>query len=291
MGIVLAFVSSIFAAMTTILAKYGLKDVPSHLATAIRTIVVLVFSWIVVFIFGGGYQGVKENWHWLILSGLGTGFSWLCYYRALAIGNVNKVVPIDKCSTVLTMILAFIFLGDHLSFWKIFGMVVMLAGTFLMIRKKQEDSHREKPLWLFYAIGSCVFASLTSVFAKLGLQSVDANVATAIRTWIVLAMAWAMVFLTGQQRSIGKITKRDMTFLILSGLSTGLSWLFYFSALKMEEASVVAPIDKLSVLFTMVLSFVLLNEKFSLREWIGLVLLVAGTLLIALEETLPFFLF
>lgn len=291
MGVILALISSIFAALTTILAKYGLKDVPSHLATAIRTVIVLLFSWIVVFIFGGGYQGVKENWYWLILSGLGTGLSWLCYYRALSIGNVNKVVPIDKCSTVLTMILAFIFLGERLSFWKITGMIVMLAGTFLMIRKKQEDAHRERPLWLLYAIGSCVFASLTSVFAKLGLQNVDSNVATAIRTWIVLAMAWAMVFITGQQKNIGTITKSDMVFLILSGLSTGLSWLFYFSALKMEEASVVAPIDKLSVLFTMLLSLVLLKEKFSLREWIGLILLVSGTLLIALQEVLPFFLF
>ena len=253
MWILYAFGSAFFAGATSILAKIGVKDVDSHVATAIRTIVVLIFSWLMVFIVGS--QGTiadisTRTFIFLILSGLATGASWLCYFKALQLGDVNKVVPIDKSSTILTMILAFIFLGENITINMIIGMIGIGIGTYLMIQKKEESNKiiRGKS-WIVYAVLSAVFASLTSILAKVGIENVESNLGTAIRTIVVLIMAWVIVFVTQKQNDVKKIDKRSLIFIILSGIATGGSWLCYYKALQDGLASIVVPIDKLSILF------------------------------------------
>lgn len=282
MWILFAFGSAFFAGITAILAKIGIERVPSNLATALRTIVVLAFSWLMVFVVGS--QGTigeitPRTLLFLVLSGLATGASWLCYFRALQRGDVNKVAPIDKSSTVLTILLAFVLLGEPISAPQVFGVVAIGAGTLLMIAKKPAAAGAAAPGkdWLVYAVLSAVFASLTSIFGKIGVENVESNLGTAIRTVVVLLMAWGMVFLTGEQRELPRIDRRSWVFLILSGLTTGLSWLCYYRALQDGLASVVVPIDKLSILVTILFSRLVLGERLSRKAAVGLVLIVAGT--------------
>lgn len=301
MWLLFAFGSAFFAGLTGILAKCGIKNTDSNVATALRTIVVLIFSWILVFMVGSQNtigDITLRTLLFLVLSGLATGASWLCYFRALQIGDINKVIPVDKSSTVLTMLLAFIFLREELNGIKVISMILIAVGTFLMIQKK-ETSGREELLqektkengkirkwtehaWLIYALGSAVFASLTSILGKVGIQGVESNLGTAIRTIVVLIMAWVVVFVSKKQHTIRSIDGKSGLFLILSGLATGGSWLCYYRALQSGPASVVVPIDKLSLLVTIGFSYLVFHEKLSKKSGIGLVLLVAGTLLLLL---------
>ena len=282
MWIVYAFGSAIFAGLTSILAKCGIRQTDSTVATAIRTIVVLAFSWLMVFVAGsqgqiGSIEG--KTLIFLILSGLATGASWLCYFKALQIGDINKVVPIDKSSTVLTILLAFIFLHEEISLTKAIAVVLIAIGTFMMIEKKDAKPQESKGKgWLFYAVGSAVFASLTAILGKVGISGVESNLGTAIRTVVVLIMAWVMVFATGKQGEIHKVPKNELGFICLSGLATGASWLCYYKALHDGLASVVVPIDKLSILVTIAFSYIVFHEHLSKKAAVGLVLIVAGTL-------------
>ena len=277
-----AFGSAIFAGITAVLAKIGIQKVNSTLATALRTIVVLAFSWLMVFLVGSqGQIGQisRKTLFFLILSGLSTGASWLCYFRALQLGDVNKVAPIDKSSTVLTIILAFLLFGEPLSVPKIIGILGIGIGTLLMIVKKETDKNQvQNRSWLLFAVLSAVFASLTSIFGKIGVENVESNLGTAIRTVVVLVMAWLMVFVTGKQHEIQNISKNSWLFLFLSGITTGLSWLCYYRALQDGPASVVVPIDKLSIVITIVFSYILLKERLSRKAVFGLLLILAGTL-------------
>lgn len=272
--------SAMFAGLTAILAKIGIENVNSTLATALRTVVVLVFSWVMVFIVGS-QSGIGDisgrTLLFLVLSGLATGASWLCYFRALQLGDVNKVTPIDKSSTVLTILLAFILLGEPISLPQAAGVVGIGAGTLLMVSKKETQSEVKGGKWFIYALLSAVFASLTSIFGKIGVENVDSNLGTAIRTIVVLVMAWLMVFITGEQKELRQISRKSWIFLILSGFATGGSWLCYYRALQDGPASVVVPIDKLSILVTIFFSWVVLKEKLSRRAVVGLVLIVLGT--------------
>ena len=273
--------SAFFAGITAVLAKVGMKNVNSTLATAIRTVVVLIFSWWMVFLAGSQAEIARlsgRTLFYLVLSGLSTGASWLCYFRALQLGDVNKVAPIDKSSTVLTILLAFLLLGEPVSAPQIVGVLGIGTGTLLMISRKETDAGgKPDGRWLLFACLSAVFASLTSIFGKIGVEGVESNLGTAIRTVVVLGMAWLMVFVTGQQKGIRRIGRRDWLFLLLSGLSTGLSWLCYYRALQAGPASVVVPVDKLSILVTIVFSRLILREKLSRRAAAGLALLVLGT--------------
>lgn len=272
--------SAMFAGLTAILAKIGIENVNSTLATALRTVVVLVFSWVMVFIVGS-QSGIGDisgrTLLFLVLSGLATGASWLCYFRALQLGDVNKVTPIDKSSTVLTILLAFILLGEPISLPQAAGVVGIGAGTLLMVSKKETQSEVKGGKWFIYALLSAVFASLTSIFGKIGVENVDSNLGTAIRTIVVLVMAWLMVFITGEQKGLRQISRKSWIFLILSGFATGGSWLCYYRALQDGPASVVVPIDKLSILVTIFFSRVVRKEKLSRRAAVGLVLIVLGT--------------
>jgi len=284
MWLLMAVGSAVFAGATAILAKIGIRNTDSNLATALRTVVVLVFSWILVFV-SGAQQGLRglsgENVLFLVLSGLGTGASWICYFRALQLGNVNKVTPIDKSSTVLTMILAFIFLGEGISAPKLIGMVFIGAGTLFMIRKKENvENSSEKKGWLLFAFLSAVFASLTAILGKIGVQGMDSNLGTAIRTIVVLMMAWIIVFVQKKQSQIRKIDLKSWIFLMLSGITTGLSWLCYYRALQDGDASIVVPVDKLSIVVTVAFSFLFLKEKISKVQFAGLIAIVCGTFLL-----------
>ena len=273
--------SAFFAGITAVLAKVGMKNVNSTLATAIRTVIVLIFSWWMVFLVGSQAEITRlsgRTLFYLVLSGLSTGASWLCYFRALQLGDVNKVAPIDKSSTVLTILLAFLLLGEPVSAPQIVGVLGIGIGTLLMISRKETDAEgKPDGRWLLFACLSALFASLTSIFGKIGVEGLESNLGTAIRTVVVLGMAWLMVFVTGQQKGIRHIGRKDWLFLLLSGLSTGLSWLCYYRALQDGPASVVVPVDKLSILVTIVFSRLILHEKLSRRAAVGLALLVLGT--------------
>ena len=279
MWILFAFASAIFAGLTAILAKCGVRRTDSTLATAIRTIVVLAFSWGMVFL-TGAQSGLRDiggkTLLFLVFSGLATGASWLCYFRALQLGDVNKVTPVDKSSTVLTILLAFVLLREPISIYKALGILGVGAGTYLMIEKKAAKSEGKDGLWLPYALGSAVFASLTAILGKLGISGVNSNLGTAIRTGVVLVMAWVMVFVTGKE--IKAVPGRELGFICLSGLATGASWLCYYRALQEGPASIVTPIDKLSILVTVAFSGLVFHEKLSRRAALGLVLLTSGTL-------------
>lgn len=281
MWLFFALGSAFFAGITAVLAKIGIENVNSTLATALRTVVVLAFSWLMVFVVGsqGGIAQISgTTLLFLMLSGLSTGASWLCYFKALQLGDVNKVAPIDKSSTVLTILLAFIFLGEPVSIPQALGVVGIGVGTLLMIAKKEvEDGKPHSKAWLVYAFLSAVFASLTSIFGKIGVENVESNLGTAIRTIVVLVMAWVMLFVTGEQKGIRSIGKKSWVFLFLSGITTGLSWLCYYRALQDGPASVVVPIDKLSILVTIVFSWIVLKEKLTPKAAVGLVLILAGT--------------
>jgi len=283
MWVLYAFGSALFAGLTAILAKCGIRKTDSTVATAIRTIVVLAFSWGMVFLVGSEAQLAEISGRtllFLVLSGLATGASWLCYFRGLQIGDVNKVVPVDKSSTVLTILLAVLFLHETPSWTRGIGMVCIAAGTYLMIEKKQSTgAAKAGGSWLLYAAGSAVFASLTSILGKIGITGVESNLGTAIRTGVVLIMSWMMVFVTGKGAQVRKIPKNELGFICLSGLATGGSWLCYYKALQDGPASVVAPIDKLSILVTILFSYLVFHEKLSKKAAVGLILVVGGTLL------------
>lgn len=287
MWVIFAFASALFAGLTAILAKCGIRKTDSDAATAIRTIVVLLFSWLMVWIVGSGPTITSlsaKTWIFLILSGLATGASWLCYFRALQQGDVNKVVPIDKSSTILTILLALIFLGEPVSWLKGLAILLIGAGTFLMIEKKSVSGEkREKKSWLIYAVLSAVFASLTSILGKIGIDGVESNLGTAIRTGVVLVMAWLIVFVKGKQHTLRSVPKKELVFLILSGLATGGSWLCYYKALQDGLASVVVPIDKLSLLVSIGFSALVFKERLSKKAALGLGLIVAGTLLMPVK--------
>lgn len=282
MWILFAAGSAFFAGITAILAKCGIKKTDSDVATAIRTIVVLVFSWIMVFLVDS-FSQISEisayTWTFLILSGLATGASWLCYFRALQLGDINKVVPIDKCSIVLTVLMAFVLLGEPISPWKLAGLAAIAGGTLLMIRKKEGTTEVKGHSWLIYALLSAVFASLTSIFGKIGIVGVESNLGTALRTGVVLLMAWLVVFLKGKQNLMKQIPGKELIYISLSGIATGASWLCYYKALQDGPASVVVPIDKLSILVTVAFSYVVFKEKLSKKAGIGLAGIVIGTLL------------
>lgn len=287
MWIVFAFGSALFAGLTSILAKCGIKKTDSTVATAIRTIVVLFFSWLMVFIVGSEGEIGSITPHtliFLVLSGLATGASWLCYFKALQLGDINKVVPIDKSSTVLTILLAAILLGEGITLYSGIGIALIAVGTFLMIEKKDVKSDIPKnKRWIIYALGSAVFASLTAILGKIGISDVESNLGTAIRTGVVLVMSWIMVFVTGKQNKIKGISKKELGFICLSGLATGGSWLCYYKALHDGPASVVVPIDKLSILVTILFSYIVFREKLSKKTAFGLVLTVGGTLLMLVK--------
>lgn len=282
MWILFAFGSALFAGLTSILAKCGIRKTDSTVATAIRTIVVLLFSWLMVFVVGsqGTIRDISgKTLLFLALSGLATGASWLCYFRALQLGDVNKVVPIDKSSTVLTILLAAIFLQEGVSLPKGIGIVLIAAGTFLMIEKKESSGGTKSAAWLWYALGSAIFASLTAILGKVGISGVESNLGTAIRTGVVLVMSWVMVFVTGKQEELKAIPRNELGFICLSGLATGGSWLCYYKALQDGPASVVVPIDKLSILVTVLFSYLVFHEKLTEKSGLGLAGIVAGTLL------------
>lgn len=286
MWVIFAFLSAFFAGITSILAKCGIRKTDSNVATFIRTIVVLLFSLLMVAIVGS-FPTLKnlsaKTILFLVLSGLSTGASWLCYFRALQKGNINKVVPIDKSSTVLTIVLATIFLGESITLYKTLGIIAIGVGTLMMIEKKDTENKTEEKGWLFYAILSAVFASLTSILGKVGIEGVESNLGTAIRTVVVIVMSFIMVSVTGKVKDIKKIDKKELAFILLSGLSTGASWLFYYRALQDGEASIVVPIDKLSILVTIVFSYFVFKEKLGKKAFIGLVLIVAGTLVLLIK--------
>lgn len=287
MWVLFAFGSAIFAGLTAVLAKCGIKKTDSDIATAIRTGVVLVFSWLMVFVAGsvGSITALgAETWLFLVLSGLVAGASWLCYFRALQAGDVNKVVPIDKSSTVLTIILAFIFLGEKVTALKAAAVVLIGAGTVLMIEKKDvSETKPGKKGWFIYAVLSAVFAAMTSILGKIGIDGVESNLGTAIRTAVVLVMAWLIVFLKGKQRELSNIPKSELGFICLSGLATGASWLCYYKALQDGLASVVVPIDKLSILVSVGFSAAVFKERLSKKSAAGLLLIVAGTLMMLIK--------
>lgn len=285
MWILYAIGSSFFAGITAILAKCGIKKTDTDVATAIRTVVVLLFSWIMVWLTGTG-SSISELSNrtllFLILSGLATGASWLCYFHALQKGDINKVVPIDKLSTVLTILLALIFLGEGLSIKKAGAVLLIAIGTMLMIVKKKGNSTEQKKEtqkdWLLYAILSAVFASLTAILGKIGIEGVDSNLGTAIRTTVVLLMAWLMVFVTGKGNLLKKIEKKELGFITLSGFATGASWMCFYRALQDGPASVVVPIDKLSILVTIIFSRIVFHERLSKKACAGLCCIVVGTI-------------
>ena len=286
MWTIFAFGSAFFAGVTSILAKCGIRKTDSTVATAIRTIVVLLFSWLMVFIVGSQDQISSIGGRtlcFLILSGLCTGASWLCYFKALQLGDVNKVVPIDKSSVVLTILLAFLFLGEPIGLFQGVGALLIGAGTFLMIEKKAAgNTPAQGKSWLLYALGSAIFASLTSILGKVGIAGVESNLGTAIRTAVVLVMAWGMVLVTGKMGAVKEVAGKELVFICISGLATGASWLCYYRALQMGPASVVVPIDKLSILVTIAFSWLVFREKLTARSGWGLAQIIAGTLVMLL---------
>ncbi len=286
MWIIYALGSAFFAGLTAILAKCGIREADSSVATAIRTIVVLIFSWIMAILstpLSSIWSISIRTWIFLILSGIATGASWLCYFHALQKGDVNKVVPIDKSSTVLTMLLAMIFLGERTGASGILAMILIGTGTLLMIEKKENtDTKEENHSWLAYALLSALFASLTSILGKIGIENIDSNLGTAIRTIIVLLMSWIVVFATGKKEKLKEVRKKELFFIIVSGFATGASWLCYYRALQEGPASVVIPIDKLSIIVTIIFSRIVFKEHLSKKALTGLLAIIAGTLLIAL---------
>lgn len=289
MWVLYAIGSAVFAGLTAILAKIGMQGMDSHLGTALRTVVVLVFSWLMVLV-KGGYQPLGEipgkTMLFLCVSGVCTGASWLCYFKALQLGDVNKVTPIDKSSTIMTMVLAMLFLGEPVTLLKAACIAAMGAGTWMMIERQrtagvsvtESMEKADGSAWLWYACGSAVFASLTAIFGKVGIKDINSDFGTALRTGVVLVMAWLLVFLLGKQKQVKEIDKKSWWFILFSGIATGLSWLCYYRALQDGPASVVVPVDKLSIVLTVIFAGIVFGERLSKRAFTGLVLIVAGTL-------------
>ncbi|MBR6736835.1 MAG: EamA family transporter [Clostridia bacterium] len=278
-----AILSAVFAGLTSILAKCGIKKTDSDLATALRTIVVLIFAWIMVFVVGSQTTITQIEFNsliFLVLSGVATGASWICYFKALSQGDINKVVPIDKSSTILTVLLAIICFGETSNLiFKLIATVVLGVGIFLMVEKKKNTNASENKTWIIYAVLSAVFAALTSILAKVGIKNVESNLGTAIRTGVVLILAWIIVFAKGKAKGLKNIDKKELLFIALSGVATGASWLFYYYAIANGDVSVVVPIDKLSILVTVAFSYIVFKEKLSKKALLGLLFMVIATLL------------
>lgn len=288
MWLLMAVFSRIFAGLTSILAKLGIKNTDSDVATAVRTVIVLLFSWIMVFV-KGSFDTIGDisakSMLFLVLSGVATGASWICYFKALSVGNVNKVVPVDKSSTIISVLLAILLFGETNNLiLKLFSTFLLSIGIFLMIEKKQDNNKNEKSIWLPYAVASAVFASLTSVLAKIGISGVESNLGTAIRTIVVLIMAWIIVIIKGKMPLVNKIDKKELKFICLSGVATGASWLCYYYAVQNGVLSVVVPIDKLSILVSIGFSYLFFGEKLSKKSATGLGLMVIATLLMTLSK-------
>ena len=283
--IVAAVLSAVFAGITAILSKCGVKNVNSNVATAVRTSVVLAFAWVIVFA-TGAYKTLAEisvkSWIFLILSGAATGASWICYFKALSLGEVSKVAAVDKSSVVLSVLFAIAIFPDERRLWwvKLLCLVAIAVGTFLITDIKR-GTNKSNLAWLIFALLSAIFAAATSILAKIGIENVDSNAATAIRTCVVLVLAWLIVFCRKEVGFVKELKAKEIIFLVLSGLATGASWLCYYYAIKHGQVSVVVPIDKLSILLTVVFSLVVFKEKLSLKAWIGLAMLTAGTVLMA----------
>ena len=306
MWILFAALAALFAGATSILAKMGLKNTDSNVVTAIRTAVVLVFAWLMVLVVGSGseiHDISGKCLFFLVASGLATGASWLCYFKALNLGDVNKVTPVDKTSTVLSMIFAITFLHEPLTFFKFISMILIAVGTYLMIERKRDKSQPNEEMqtgagekhnknssqssksgksssWLFFASLSAIFAAVTSILGKIGVEEVDATLGTAIRTIVILIMAWIVVFVTGKQSEVRKVDKKTFFVICASGITTGASWLCYFTALRDGQASIVVPIDKLSIIVTVAFSYFILKEKVTVKSLAGLGFITAGTLLL-----------
>ncbi len=303
MWILFAFLSAMFAGGTAILVKIGVKDIDSNVATAIRTIIIVIFTWIMVFVTGSSVSNINtRSAIFLILSGMTTGLSWLCYFRALQLGDINKVVPVDKSSIVLSILLSFILLGETITVYKITGMILITVGTYSMIEKKEsgnkevENNNRNnnrnnngnnngnnEKSWLFYGILSALFAALTSILGKIGIQNVDSDYGTALRTIVVLIMAWLVVFVTKKGKEVQKMDMKTFIFLILSGISTGLSWLCYYRALQDGDVSIVVSIDKLSIVVSVLFSYIVFNEKLSRKSFLGFIGIITGTFIMLIK--------
>ncbi len=285
MWISMAILSAFFAGLTSILAKCGIKKTDSDVATALRTIVVLVFAWCMAFVAGSAGMVTNistKSFFFLVLSGIATGASWLCYFKALSMGDVNKVVPIDKSSTILSVLLAMVLFQETGQLAaKLVGIVLLAAGTYLMIEQKGRSIKSKNSRWLVYAVLSAVFAALTSILGKVGISGVESNLGTAVRTGVVLLMAWGIVFLKGKQGQVKSVDKKELAFIALSGIATGASWLCYYNAIQNGIVSVVVPIDKMSILVTVLFSYVVLKEKLSKKSFAGLCLMAIGTLVMA----------
>lgn len=284
--LVMAVFSALFAGLTAILAKCGIRKTDPDVATALRTIVVLMFSWIMVLIVGSANTITRietKSLIFLVLSGIATGASWICYFKALSMGDVNKVVPVDKSSTILSVLLAIILLGEtnHLTV-KLIGTVLLAVGVFLMIDKKSAGNTEIRRAWLPYAVASAVFAALTSILAKVGITGVESNLGTAIRTGVVLVIAWGIVFAKRKQSELKSLDKRELLFIALSGLATGASWLCYYYAIQKGIVSVVVPIDKMSILVSVAFSYIVFHEKLTKKATMGLLLMVCGTLVMVI---------
>ena len=286
MWIFVAILSAVFAGLTAILAKCGIRKTNSDIATAIRTIIVLLFSIFIVLVVGSQSTITtinRKSWIFLILSGFATGASWVCYFKALSMGDVNKVVPIDKSSTILSVLLAIILFGEtnHLLI-KLMGIILIGLGTYFMIEKKTSNNEMKNSKWILYAVFSSIFSALTSILAKIGISGVESNLATTIRTMVILIMAWGIVFAKKEQKQLKELDKKELLFICLSGLATGTSWLCYYYAIQKGMVSVVVPIDKMSILVTILFSVIVLKEKLSKKAILGLCLMCVGTLMMVI---------
>ena len=282
-----AILGTLFGGINAVLKKVGVKNVNSHLATAMSTVVIVIFSWMVVFAFGSHTELTKvssRTWIFLVASGLATGASWLCYLYALKFGTVTNVTPLKKSSTVLTVILAFLILSEPFGLSQLAGIIFIAAGTFFMLKKKDGSLGKDEGggNWLLFGVLAAVFASLRTILGAIGIADVDANLGNAIRVVVVLIASWGIVFFTGNQKGIKDIDKKSLLFLVLSGLATGCNWLFFFRALQTGPVSVIVPIDKLSVIFNILFAYIFLREKQSLKRLAGLACLVAGTLILVM---------
>lgn len=285
MWLIMAIMSAVFAGLTSVLAKCGIKKTDSDVATAIRTIVVLFFSWIMVFVVGSFTtisQITAKSLVFLILSGLATGASWICYFKALSMGDVNKVVPIDKSSTILTVLLAIICFGETKNIAiKLICTAFLGLGIFLMVEKKENKNVTTDRKWMIYAVLSAVFAAATSILAKIGINGVESNLGTAVRTSVVLVMSWLIVVIKNKQKLVKISDKKELGFIGLSGLATGGSWLCYYYAIQNGDVSVVVPIDKMSIVITVLFSYIFFKEKLTKKATVGLALMVAATVAMA----------
>lgn len=299
--LIAAFASALFAGVVSILAKCGLKTMNSDVATALRTCVVAIFTWVMVAIVGsaGSVAAITpRSWLFLALSGLATGASWICYFKALSLGDVNRVVPIDKSSTLMAVIISIVLFNETNDLaLRLVGTLVATVGTFLMIERKANDAAPVKgadtasrdscpdrasgDTSLIFALLAAVFAALTSVLAKVGIEGVESNLATAIRTMFVLVMAWVIVIGKGKLKQVREINRGDFAFLVASGIATGASWLCYYYAIQMGQVSVIVQVDKLSLLVSIAFASAVFGERLSRRGTLGLAFIVLGTALVA----------